>query len=108
MLFYHFVLLRSKDRSQFLGEFYILIERLLRKDGSLAEWYLNQIGEPFLREFLFDSLKEIKFAVMGVIQVALKHCKANPEFVRRCMGCLARRGMTPFARIFYILGGTSK
>jgi len=81
---------------------------LLKKDVQLSEWYLSQIGEPFLREFLFDAVKEVKYAVLGIIAVALKNSKLCPELVKRCISCLNRRGMTPFAKIFYLMSTSSK
>lgn len=106
LLFNHLVVLRSK--ASYLGDYHNLIERLFARDPNSAEWYINQIGEPFLREFLFDAPREIKYAVLGIIQMALRYSKPNPDFVKRCMSCLAKRGMTPFARIFHIIGSTSK
>lgn len=108
LLYYHLVVMRSKERIAYFQDYYNSIEKLLRKDSALAEWYLTQIGEPFLREFLFDAVKEVKYAVLSVIAVALKNSKVCPELVKRCMNCLNRRGMTPFAKIFYLMSTTSK
>lgn len=57
---------------------------------------------------MFDAVKEVKYSTLSLIDVALRTVKPNADFVKRCLGCLAKKGMTPFAKIFYLIARTSK
>ena len=40
----------------------------------MAQWYLSQINEAFLNEFLFFTEHEIRCIVTGLICQAIQHC----------------------------------
>lgn len=75
LIFFHLVLLRSARKIK-IDFFYNYAEILLKNYKEYAEWYLSQVNESFLHEFLFNTDPDIRLIIVGLIIQALK---SNPN-----------------------------
>jgi len=65
--------LRSSRESDKYVEFYVKCSELLSKK-VVAEWYLKQITESFMMEFVIFGEYEIKYIVTSLICQSMKLC----------------------------------
>jgi hypothetical protein len=68
---------------------------------EVSFWYLSQINHRFLREFLIEASRTVRFICTSLVLKALKNVEKVPEqFVNHALFSLRKNGMTPFAKIF--------
>ena len=70
---------------------------------ELAEWYLAQINQIFLMEFLFYTDPEIRMIITGLICQALKHCgifEVGKNVLEQVAFFIGKMNMYPAAKIF--------
>ena len=73
ILYFHLVFLRSAGKSDKMEQMYSHTQALL-SSGEVAQWYLAQINETFLNEFLFLAENDIRCIVTGLVCQAIQHC----------------------------------
>jgi|JI61114C2RNA_FD_contig_31_2419241_length_1461_multi_3_in_0_out_0_2 hypothetical protein len=49
LLYFHTVLLRARDKDDFVLPYCARLEEILRDNKSVAEWYVGQMTKPFIR-----------------------------------------------------------
>lgn len=52
ILYFHTVLLRDKNKEEYLANIYRIILTLVNSSGELALWFLRQVNENYVKEFL--------------------------------------------------------
>ena len=97
LLYVHLVLLRSEQRNKFLSNAFKTCCALLSKET--ADWYLSQVGESFLMEFVMNACYEVRFFVSALIIECLEKAN-NPEFLKRCIKCVQKNNVVPLNKIF--------
>lgn len=102
LIFFHLVLLRSARKNK-IDFFYNYAEILLKNYKEYAEWYLSQVNENFLYEFLFNTDPDIRLIIVGLIIQALK---SNPNLeigkvvLEQLAFFIGKKNMYPAAKIF--------
>ncbi|MBS1889993.1 MAG: hypothetical protein JST59_01765 [Actinobacteria bacterium] len=105
MLYLHTVLLRARDKDDFVVPFCQRIEELLRDNKALSEWYVSQLTKPFVREFLIESNKEVRYITAGLARIAITQVDTVPDdiilsLLNFILNPNDRKHVTPIARIF--------
>lgn len=95
----HLVLLRSEKRNQNLKNAYYNCIQVFENTPNMADWYLNQFSESFIKEFLIYGVYDASYFVASLAVYCVK-ITVNIEFIRRCMKCLEGKNMVPMSKIF--------
>lgn len=100
-MYFHTVLLRVKEKEDFLIAYGQRMEELLRRK-ELADWYVSQWTRLFMKEFFIEAPKFIRYVMVGLGVVAINQATVIPEtVVTNLMSFIMteRRTTTPFARL---------
>jgi hypothetical protein len=100
LIYYHTVFLRSAKKTDKYAEFYQKAAELLTLK-NVATWYLAQITESFLMEFVIFGEYEVKYIVASLIIQAMK-VHVDLEFLQQCVALLSSKMMMPLVKIFGI------
>lgn len=79
-------------------EFYNKSVEILTKKGN-AEWYLRQVNEAFMMEFVLQADYDVRFVVCSLICHAMRSV-VDLEFMTQCVGMLNLKSILPFVKIF--------
>lgn len=72
ILYFHAVLLRDRNKEDYLANIYRIILTLLNISGELSCWFLSQINQNYIREFLIEAPKLTKYLCLGLVIEAIK------------------------------------
>jgi len=45
------------------------------KNSETAEWFLQQVNKDYIREFLIEASKTVRFVCMSLVLTAIHHAK---------------------------------
>lgn len=101
LLYFHTVLLRDKHHDDYLTNIYRVILSLL-ENVEFADWFLGEVNHHYVKEFLIEAPKMIRYLCTGLVLQAIKI--VGPPKVEGLLPCfllfLKKKGMSPFAKIF--------
>ncbi len=70
LLYFHLVFLRNSAKKENLPEYFCKCERMLAASKDIANWYLSQIGEAFVMEFVIYADFEVRYLVTHLVKIA--------------------------------------
>ncbi len=98
MIYFHTVFLRNARKKDKIVEFYNKSVEILMKK-PLADWYLKQVNEAFIMEFVLYSEYEVRYVVTSLLCQAMK-IAVDVEFLSQCVALLYSKNVIPFVKIF--------
>lgn len=72
ILYFHTVLLRDRNKEEYLSNIYRIILTLMATSAQLCRWFLSQVNENYVREFLIEAPKITKYLCLGLVFEAIK------------------------------------
>jgi len=102
-LYFHTVVLRDRNKEEHIPNYYRILDNLLNRK-EVSEWYLKEINNNFMKEFLIESSRTVRFVATSLVLKAIGVVDSVPDnFIMHAISCLRKSAMTPFAKIFTLL-----
>lgn len=80
-LYFHTIILRDKFKYEYATNYFRILTKYLStsegelKNSETAEWFLQQVNKDYIREFLIEASKTVRFVCMSLVLTAIHHAK---------------------------------
>lgn len=71
-LYFHTTMLRDRNKEEYLSNIYRILLTLLQAQPALANWFIEQIDQNYIQEFLIEAPKLVKYLCLGLLVEAIK------------------------------------
>ena len=93
-------MLRDRNKEEHIPNYYRILDNLLNRK-EVSEWYLREINNKFMVEFLIESSRTVRFVSTSLVLKAISVVDSvSDNFIMHAISCLRKTSMTPFAKIF--------
>jgi hypothetical protein len=77
LLYFHTVVLRDRNRDEHIPNYYRILDGLLEKE-DVSQWYLEQVNVGFIKEFLVEGPRTVRFVCTSLVLKALSSANTVP------------------------------